>query len=140
MQIGFIGLGIMGTPMAGHLIKAGHTLHLRSKGPIPPDLWEQAKCALTVQSSVALECSQRGIPVFLCGWLADSAVGYVQQYVRFGIGEFLRTPQEIDRIPKRLESTETHPPQPANADQFLHPEVLRRMLTGTYSRAAVVNA
>jgi 2-hydroxy-3-oxopropionate reductase len=38
MQIGFIGLGIMGTPMAGHLLKAGHTLHLRSKGPIAPDL------------------------------------------------------------------------------------------------------
>jgi 2-hydroxy-3-oxopropionate reductase len=38
MQIGFIGLGIMGTPMAGHLLKAGHTLHLRSKGPISPDL------------------------------------------------------------------------------------------------------
>ena len=26
MRIGFIGLGIMGTPMAGHLAKAGHTL------------------------------------------------------------------------------------------------------------------
>jgi 2-hydroxy-3-oxopropionate reductase len=38
MQIGFIGLGIMGTPMAGHLIKAGHTLHLRSKGPIASEL------------------------------------------------------------------------------------------------------
>ncbi|HUI95593.1 MAG TPA: 2-hydroxy-3-oxopropionate reductase [Xanthobacteraceae bacterium] len=38
MQIGFIGLGIMGAPMAGHLIKAGHTLHLRSKSTIPSDL------------------------------------------------------------------------------------------------------
>jgi 2-hydroxy-3-oxopropionate reductase len=38
MQIGFIGLGIMGTPMAGHLIKAGHTLHLRSKGAISQEL------------------------------------------------------------------------------------------------------
>ncbi|HEX5046015.1 MAG TPA: NAD(P)-dependent oxidoreductase [Gammaproteobacteria bacterium] len=26
MRIGFIGLGVMGTPMAGHLAKAGHTL------------------------------------------------------------------------------------------------------------------
>ena len=24
LKIGFVGLGIMGTPMAGHLIKAGH--------------------------------------------------------------------------------------------------------------------
>jgi 2-hydroxy-3-oxopropionate reductase len=28
MDIGFIGLGVMGRPMAGHLIDAGHTLHL----------------------------------------------------------------------------------------------------------------
>ena len=26
MRIGFIGLGVMGTPMAGHLAKAGHLL------------------------------------------------------------------------------------------------------------------
>ena len=38
MQIGFIGLGIMGTPMASHLLKAGHKLHLRSKGSIAPEL------------------------------------------------------------------------------------------------------
>ncbi|MDH4287851.1 MAG: NAD(P)-binding domain-containing protein, partial [Aquincola sp.] len=24
LKLGFIGLGIMGTPMAGHLLKAGH--------------------------------------------------------------------------------------------------------------------
>ena len=28
MNIGFIGLGVMGRPMAGHLIDAGHTLSL----------------------------------------------------------------------------------------------------------------
>jgi 2-hydroxy-3-oxopropionate reductase len=28
MNLGFIGLGLMGRPMAGHLIDAGHTLHL----------------------------------------------------------------------------------------------------------------
>jgi 2-hydroxy-3-oxopropionate reductase len=28
MNIGFIGLGVMGRPMAEHLIDAGHTLHL----------------------------------------------------------------------------------------------------------------
>ena len=35
LKIGFIGLGIMGTPMAAHLISAGHTLfaHTRSKMP-----------------------------------------------------------------------------------------------------------
>lgn len=28
MRIGFIGLGLMGRPMARHLERAGHTLHL----------------------------------------------------------------------------------------------------------------
>jgi 2-hydroxy-3-oxopropionate reductase len=34
-RIGFIGLGIMGTPMAGHLIKAGHEVFLHSIPSIP---------------------------------------------------------------------------------------------------------
>lgn len=38
MQVGFIGLGSMGAPMAAHLIKGGHTLHLRDIAKIPPDL------------------------------------------------------------------------------------------------------
>ena len=38
MKVGFIGLGSMGAPMAGHLIKGGHTLYLRDIGKIPPAL------------------------------------------------------------------------------------------------------
>ena len=38
MKVGFIGLGIMGTPMAGHLIKGGHELFLHSVTPIPAEL------------------------------------------------------------------------------------------------------
>ena len=36
MRIGFIGLGAMGLPMAGHLVTAGHevTVASRSRGPI----------------------------------------------------------------------------------------------------------
>lgn len=36
--IGFIGLGIMGKPMAGHLIKGGHTLFLHSRSGVSADL------------------------------------------------------------------------------------------------------
>ena len=32
LKIGFIGLGIMGTPMAGHLLAAGHTLFANTRG------------------------------------------------------------------------------------------------------------
>jgi 2-hydroxy-3-oxopropionate reductase len=37
-NIGFIGLGIMGKPMAGHLIKGGHTLFLNSRSGVPQEL------------------------------------------------------------------------------------------------------
>jgi 2-hydroxy-3-oxopropionate reductase len=35
-ELGFIGLGIMGKPMASHLVSAGHTVHAynRSLGPL----------------------------------------------------------------------------------------------------------
>jgi len=35
LKIGFIGLGIMGAPMAGHLIAAGHQLFVHTKGKVP---------------------------------------------------------------------------------------------------------
>lgn len=35
LDIGFIGLGIMGTPMAGHLIAAGHQLFVYTRGKVP---------------------------------------------------------------------------------------------------------
>ena len=38
MKIGFIGLGIMGRPMAGHLQKAGHELYLHSRSGVPDEL------------------------------------------------------------------------------------------------------
>jgi 2-hydroxy-3-oxopropionate reductase len=37
-NIGFIGLGIMGAPMAGHLIAGGHSLHLFSRSGAPDAL------------------------------------------------------------------------------------------------------
>jgi 2-hydroxy-3-oxopropionate reductase len=38
MDIGFIGLGIMGSPMAGQLIKGGHRVHLHSRSGVPQPL------------------------------------------------------------------------------------------------------
>lgn len=36
--LGFIGLGIMGSPMAGHLIAAGHTVYLHTRSKVPESL------------------------------------------------------------------------------------------------------
>jgi 2-hydroxy-3-oxopropionate reductase len=38
MQLGFIGLGIMGSPMCGHLLAAGHTVHVHTRSSVPPAL------------------------------------------------------------------------------------------------------
>jgi 2-hydroxy-3-oxopropionate reductase len=37
-NVGFVGLGIMGKPMALNLIKGGHTLHLHSRSGVPQEL------------------------------------------------------------------------------------------------------
>ncbi len=46
LKIGFIGLGIMGAPMAGHLLKAGHQLFVYTRGKMPQEIAESpaTKC------------------------------------------------------------------------------------------------
>jgi len=46
LNLGFIGLGIMGTPMAGHLLEAGHRLFVHTLGRYPASIAESAavKC------------------------------------------------------------------------------------------------
>ena len=55
--IGFIGLGIMGRPMARNLLKAGHTLvvHSRSQGPVDEIVKAGAKAASSPKD-VAAQC------------------------------------------------------------------------------------
>ena len=38
MKLGFIGLGIMGAPMAGQLLKAGHQLFVHTRSKVAPEL------------------------------------------------------------------------------------------------------
>jgi len=42
LKLGFIGLGIMGAPMAGHLIAAGHTLFVNTFGKVPDEIAAKA--------------------------------------------------------------------------------------------------
>jgi len=51
MNVGFIGLGIMGAPMAGQLQKAGHTLYLHTRSAVPDDLLAAGgvKCASSAE-------------------------------------------------------------------------------------------
>ncbi len=52
-RIGFIGLGIMGTPMAGHLIAGGHSLFAYSRRSIPASLLEKSATACESSEEVA---------------------------------------------------------------------------------------
>ena len=52
-NVGFIGLGIMGTPMAANLIKGGHTLFLPSRSGVPEALLDAGGRACTSAKDVA---------------------------------------------------------------------------------------
>jgi 2-hydroxy-3-oxopropionate reductase len=60
-SIGFIGLGIMGAPMAGHLIAAGHTVYLHTRSNVP----EALLSAGGVPCVSATEVAQKADIVFL---------------------------------------------------------------------------
>jgi 2-hydroxy-3-oxopropionate reductase len=53
LKLGFIGLGIMGTPMAGHLLKAGHTLFVQTRGKVPAELADAGATVCTTARGVA---------------------------------------------------------------------------------------
>ncbi len=53
MKLGFIGLGIMGTPMAGHLKAAGHELFVTTRSKVPAVLLEAGAVACASAREVA---------------------------------------------------------------------------------------
>ncbi len=60
-KLGFIGLGIMGTPMTAHLIKAGHTVFATTLGPVPAELTDAGATAC----ATAQEVTQAADIIFL---------------------------------------------------------------------------
>jgi len=53
MNVGFIGLGIMGAPMAGHLITAGHKLFVNTRGSVPKEITDAGAKVCTTGAAVA---------------------------------------------------------------------------------------
>ena len=56
MKIGFIGIGIMGAPMAGHLLDAGHSVAVNDLNPIPQELLDKGAQGV----SSAKEATEKG--------------------------------------------------------------------------------
>ena len=52
-KVGFVGLGIMGSPMAGHLLAAGHEIHAYDLRPVPAALIEAGARACKSGKEVA---------------------------------------------------------------------------------------
>ncbi len=55
MKIGFIGLGIMGRPMAANLLRAGHEMFLASRSGVPAELREAGGTACATAREVAAQ-------------------------------------------------------------------------------------
>ncbi len=53
LKLGFVGLGIMGAPMCGHLIKAGHQLFVYTRSKVPAEIAESGATQCTSPKGVA---------------------------------------------------------------------------------------
>ena len=60
-KLGFIGLGIMGAPMAGHLIAAGHEVYLTTRSKVP----EALQTGKAVVCKTAQEVAEKADIIFL---------------------------------------------------------------------------
>ena len=54
---------------------------------------------VTVLSTVAVECAVQNIQCFLCRWLEFWPYGYIDQFLRFGVGIGLERAEDMARIP-----------------------------------------
>jgi len=98
-------------------------------GPLTDDLMAQAWFGITVESSTVVECQQRGIACFLCGWLKFSPYEYVQQFARFGIGKILQSAEQILEIPTLLEKSQNREELPPTESTPADPAMLQQWLT-----------
>ena len=96
-------------------------------GALKEGLLSRTWFAVTVQSTVAVECTLRGIPAFVCTWLECTDWRYAEQFVKFGAGVGIGSAAEIRKIPGMLEEFEKR-----NTDDLwetIRPERLGELLS-----------
>jgi len=96
-------------------------------GPFTPELVARAWFAVTVESTVVIDCSLLAVPCFLCEWLNYSPYGYTSQYARFGVGRILNSPGQLNEIP-RLVAEPATPLSEGCLLKPMDPEWLRRTI------------
>ena len=96
-----------------------------------PALLDQAWCGIGIDSSVAVECTLKGIPFFLCQWLDFGGAGYMQQFACYGAGILLQSPDDLQRIPEHVSGYQ--PDHGINARLWHNaaPGQLEAIITGT---------
>jgi 3-hydroxyisobutyrate dehydrogenase len=77
MKVAFVGLGVMGFPMAGHLAKAGHEVAVFNRSPEKAQRWAQAHGGVA-EPTVAAAAKDAEI-VFLCVGNDDDVRGVVKE-------------------------------------------------------------
>jgi hypothetical protein len=105
-------------------------------GPLTEELLRDTWFALTLISTTAVDCTLRGIPVFLCAWLDFSSYGYMRQFIKFGAGTRLGSADKIHRIPHLL--TDLSPGNTRDLWQSMGSEPLKQLLCGPLKLAAAV--
>jgi hypothetical protein len=103
-------------------------------GPLGEDLLGQTWFGVTILSTVAMECAIRGIPCFLCKWLEFSAHGYVEQFIRFGVGMGLDDAGGIEKIPQYLREPARQTNIRENYWQPVSPRRLRQLMASSQKR------
>jgi hypothetical protein len=107
-------------------------------GPASSELWSKICFAMTVESTIALECAAREVPVFLCDWLRSAYGGYSRQYAKFGVGHILNSPDQFADVPKLLADwNKSHTTDSTKIWQDIDPGELRKLLTGSYRSQAL---
>lgn len=102
------------------------------EGPLTSDLFARAWCTLTLESSVAVESTLKGVPCFLCSWFDGAWYEYGAQFAKFSAGRALKSPDEISSIPSLLEGFEITPAQQQRLSTQIRPDQLQAALSGHF--------
>jgi hypothetical protein len=103
-------------------------------GPLSDSLLSHTWVGVTVESTTVLDCALRRIPCFLCGWLASSLFGYLQQYTKFRVGQVLSSVEDVATIAGSGSSARA----PGLLWRVVDPELLSTWLGGESSEPIVV--
>jgi 2-hydroxy-3-oxopropionate reductase len=85
LKMGFIGLGIMGSPMAGHLVTAGHEVFINTRSKVPDEL---ATSSAIVCASAAQVASKADIIIMMVPDTLDvEKVLFGENGIAFGLSK-----------------------------------------------------